>query len=115
MLCQKPHPEKCAKNPTQKKTGLTGNPKVKSQGQIFQECQGQIPRSNISGIPRSNPNVKNVRNAKVKSQGQECQECQGQIPKVKWETTKNRKKPVLTGKSVTKKKKPKTLKEMSIL
>ena len=29
MLCQKPHPEKCAKNPTQKKTGLTGNPKVK--------------------------------------------------------------------------------------
>ena len=29
-----------------KKTGLTGNPKVKSQGQIFQECQGQIPMSN---------------------------------------------------------------------
>ena len=76
----------CAKNPTQKKTGLTGNPKVKyfrnakvkSQGQIFQECQGQIPRSNISGMPRSNPKVK--------------------FPKVKWETTKNWKKPVLTGK-----------------
>ena len=51
----------CAKNPTQKKTGLTG----KSQGQIIQECQGQIPRSN---------------------------------GKMKWETTKNRKKPVLTGK-----------------
>ena len=45
----------------------------KSQGQIFQECQGQIPkvkfpRSNISGMPRSNS--------------------QGQIPKVKWETGK---------------------------
>ena len=25
---KKSHPEKCAKNPTQKKTGLTGNPKV---------------------------------------------------------------------------------------
>ena len=60
MLCQKPHPEKNRFD-------------WKSQGQIFQECQGQIPRSNISGMPRSNP-------------------------KVKWETGKNRKKPVLTGK-----------------
>ena len=24
-----------------------------SQGQIFQECQGQMPRSRISGMPRS--------------------------------------------------------------
>ena len=90
MLCQKPHLEKNRFD-------------WKSQGQIFQECQGQIPRSNISGMPRSNAKVK--------------------FPKVKWETTKNWKKPVLTGKigkmgkweSVTKKKKPKTLKEMSIL
>ena len=29
-----------------------------SQGQIFQECQGQITRSRISGMPRSNPKVK---------------------------------------------------------
>ena len=41
-----PTRKKCAKTTTQKNTGLTGNPKVKSQG--------QIPRSNISGMPRSN-------------------------------------------------------------
>ena len=76
MLCQKPHPEKCAKNPTQKKTGLTGNPKVKSQGQIFQECQGQIPMSN-----RKMRQNHQMENPKVKSQDQECQECQGQIPR----------------------------------
>ena len=64
-MCQKPHPEKNRFD-------------WKSQGQIIQECQGQI------------------------SQGQIFQECQGQIPrsngKMKWETTKNRKKPVLIGK-----------------
>ena len=50
-MCQKPHPEKNRFKPE------------KSQGQIFQECQGQ------------------------------------KFPKVKWETTKKRKKPVLTGKN----------------
>ena len=48
-MCQKPHPEKTRFD-------------WKSQGQIFQECQGQIPRLNISGMPRSNPMVKNVWN-----------------------------------------------------
>ena len=75
MLCQKPHPEKCAKNPTQKKTGLTG----KSQGQIFQECvecvecQGQISQGQIF---------------------QECVECQGQISQGQMG---NHKKPEKTG------------------
>ena len=71
----------------------------KSQGQECQECQGQIPRSRMSGMPRSN--------AKVKSQGQisqgqifqECVECQGQISQGQMGNHK----------------KPKTLKEMSIL
>ena len=56
-MCQKPHLEKNRFN-------------WKSQGQIFQECQGQIPRSN----------------PKVKSQGQMGNH------------KKNRKKPVLIGK-----------------
>ena len=73
-MCQKPHLEKNRFD-------------WKSQGQIFQECQGQIPRSNISGMPRSNPKVKYFRNAKVKSQGQMGNH------------KKNRKKPVLTGKN----------------
>ena len=72
---------KCAETTTRKKC-------ANSQGQIFQECQGQIPkvkfpRSNISGMPRSNSQGQI-------SQGQIFQECQGQIsqgqiPKVKWE------------------------------
>ena len=68
-MCQKPHPEKNRFD-------------WKSQGQIFQECvecqecvefqecaecQGQMPRSRISGMPRSNAKVKNFRNAKVKN------------------------------------------------
>ena len=110
-MCQKPHPEKNRKKPV-----LTGKsqqpPPENSQGQECQECQGQIPRSRMSGMPRSNPKVKNVRNAKVKSQGQECQECQGQIPRSRMsgmprsnfprsngKPQKNRKKPVLTGKN----------------
>ena len=73
----------------------------KSQGQIFQECQGQIPRS--------------------KSQGQifqecvECQECQGQISQgqifqecgEKMETSRNRFFPVKTGLEFLRKKKTK--------
>ena len=58
----------CAKNPTQKKTGLTGNPKVK----YFRNVRNA----------RNVWNVRNVWNAKVK------------FPKVKWETTK---KPEKTG------------------
>ena len=80
----------CAKNPTQKKCAKNPkvkyfrNPKVKSQGQIFQECvecqecQGQNPKVKYF---RNVWNVRNVRNAKVKSQGQIFQECQGQIPR----------------------------------
>ena len=63
----------------------------KSQGQIFQECvecqecQGQIPRSN--------PKVKNFRNAKVKCQGQiPRSNAKVKFPKVKWEN-KNGKNP----------------------
>ena len=59
----------------------------KCQGQIFQECQGQMPRSN----------------AKVKCQGQMSQ---GQMG--------NRKKPE-KWESVTKMKKPKRLKEKMIM
>ena len=101
----------------------------KSQGQIFQKSQGQ------SGFHRrkvENPKVEYFRNPKVKSQcpigkcaktttqkktgltGEKWKppngKSQGQIDK----TGFNRKKAVLTGKSVTKNKKPKTLKEMSI-
>ena len=49
-----------------------------------------MPRSRISGMPRSNAKVKNFRNAKVKCQGQEFQEC------VEWETENG--KPEKTGK-----------------
>ena len=49
----------------------------KSQGQIFQECQGQIPRSNISGM---------------------CGMCgMSGMPRSNFPRS-NRKKPVLTGK-----------------
>ena len=64
----------------------------KSQGQIFQECvecqecQGQMPRSNISGMPRSN--------AKVKCQGQISQGQMGNRKKPeKWESVTKIKKP----------------------
>ena len=66
---------KCAENPTRKKCA-------------------KIPRSNISGMPRSNVKVK--------------------FPKVKWETGKNRKKPE-KWESVTKMKKTKRLKEKMIM
>ena len=74
---------KCAENPTRKKCA-------------------KIPRSNISGIPRSNPKVKYFRNAKVNSQGQ---------------MGKNRFEPEKTGKmgKCKKNKKPKRLKEKMIM
>ena len=61
-----------------------------SQGQIFQESQGQIFQECQGQIPRSNPKVKNFRNAKVKSQGQECQgqeclECVECLECAEWE------------------------------
>ena len=55
---------KCAETTTRKKcvkiprSNISGMPRSNSQGQIFQECQGQIPRSRISGMPRSNVKVK---------------------------------------------------------
>ena len=99
-----PTRKKCAKTTTQKKTGLTGNPKVKSQGQIFQECQGQIPMSNRK--MRENHHLE-----KTGFNRRKVETTKWKIPRSNGE---NRKKAVLTGKSVTKIKKPKTLKEMSI-
>ena len=78
--------------------GLAQNVQKPPPGKNVQNSQGQIPRSNISGMsrsnfPRSNAKVKNFRNVKVKSQGQ--------IPRSNisgmsrsnqnWETGKNRK------------------------
>ena len=83
---QKPPPRKNVQKPPPRKNRFEPE---KSQGQIFQESQGQIPRSN---------------------------------PKVKWENKNG--KPEKTGfnrkkwekwESVTKMKKPKTLKEILIL
>ena len=54
-----PTRKKCAKTTTQKNTGLTGNPKVKSQGQIFQECQGQISQGQM-GKCNKNEKTKNT-------------------------------------------------------
>ena len=84
---QNHHPEK-----TRKKTGLTGNPKVKSQGQIFQECQGQIPMSNRKirqnhHLEKTGFNRRKVETTKWK------------IPR---SNGKNRKKSVLTGKKMGK-------------
>ena len=58
-MAKSQYPQKCAKNPTQKNVPKTPPRKMcqkphpeknrfdwKSQGQIFQESQGQIPRSN---------------------------------------------------------------------
>ena len=79
-MCQNHQYEKVCKN---KSGENVRNAKVKSQGQEFQECQGQIPRSN----------------PKVKSQGQIFQECQGQIPRSNGKIKMgNRKKPEKTGK-----------------
>ena len=87
---------------------MTGNPKVKSQGQIFQECQGQIPMSNRK--MRQNPHLEKKPVLTGEKWKPPNGKSQGHIGK----TGFNRKKAVLTGKSVTKNKKPKTLKEMSI-
>ena len=111
--------KKCAKIPRSNISGICGMCGMSgisgmSRSNISGMCgmsgmsRSHFPRSNISGMPRSNPKVKYFRNAKVKSQGQIFQECQGQIPrsnisgmprsnpKVKWENKNG--KPVLTGK-----------------
>ena len=71
-----------------KKTGLTGNPKVKSQGQIFQECQGQIPMSNRK--MRQNHHLE-----KTGFNRRKVETTKWKIPR---SNGKNRKKSVLTGK-----------------
>ena len=46
-MCRNHHQEKMCRNHHQEKTGKTGKNRFepeKSQGQIFQECQGQIPK-----------------------------------------------------------------------
>ena len=71
--------EKCAKIPRSNISGMPrSNPKVKYFRNAKVKSQGQIFQECQGQIPRSNPKVKNFRNAKVKSQGQEFQECQGQ-------------------------------------
>ena len=71
-MCQNHQHEKMRKNP---KVKNFRNAKVKSQGQILRSRISGMPRSNPKvksqgQILRSNPKVKNFRNAKVKSQGQ---------------------------------------------
>ena len=67
---------------------MTGNPKVKSQGQIFQECQGQIPMSNRK--MRQNHHLENTGFNRRK-----VETTKWKIPRSNGE---NRKKPVLTEK-----------------
>ena len=104
----KPPPGKNAPKPPPRKKPEKNRFDWKSQGQIFQECQGQIPMSNRKKCAKTTTWKKPVLTGeKWKPPNGKSQ---GHIGK----TGFNRKKAVLTGKSVTKNKKPKTLKEMSI-
>ena len=80
------------------------------------KSQGQIPRSNISEIPMSNRKMRQNHHLEKKPvlTGEKWKPPNGKSQGQMGKTGFNRKKAVLTGKSVTKNKKPKTLKEMSI-
>ena len=56
-------------------------------GGINTKCAKTTNMEKCAKIPRSNPKVKNFRNAKVKSQGQECQgqECVECLECAEWE------------------------------
>ena len=92
-MCRNHHPEKMCRNHHPEKNRFDW----KSQGQIFQECQGQIPRSN----PKVKWENKNGKSEKTGKTG---------FNRKKWEKWEMEK-----WESVTKMKKPKTLKEILIL